>query len=234
MTIKQEFGRLLDPRIRAAAKSLYDEIRVLRNHRRGVRRVLKLQAERTLRIQFGCGPARKPGWLNTDMWAGPWARPDVCLDASRPLPFRSNSVAEIYSEHMFEHLEYPSGVTTFLRECFRVLASGATMTIGVPDLSDALQKYAQRTPPVSEGAADRRYILRHPLEELNYIFHQDGEHKFLYDEEFLTVLLQHFGFNPVSRRDFDPSHDTELRCEGTLYIVATKPAPAGAPIGSVA
>jgi hypothetical protein len=96
------------------------------------------------------------------------------------------------------------------------------MTVGVPDLDGIYQRYLRAfRPSVEDGS--KRYILGHPLEELNYCFHQGGEHKFLYNEEFLTALLMHFGFFPVKRRAFEPDIDTELRREGTLYLVATKP-----------
>jgi predicted SAM-dependent methyltransferase len=227
MTLKQAVSGILDIRIRSAAKGLYDQWRLLRNHRKGVRYVNSLCShDRPLRVQFGCGPQPRKGWLNTDMWPGPWSNPDICLDASRPFPFASKSVAEIYSEHMFEHLDYPTEVRLFLSECFRVLECGATMTVGVPDFDAIYERYRKGWRPAVDGSRER-YILGHPLEELNYCFHQGGEHKFLYNEEFLATLLSHFGFLPVKRRAFDADIDTELRRDGTLYLVATKPAPAG-------
>jgi hypothetical protein len=123
---------------------------------------------------------------------------------------------------MFEHFDYPVDVRLFLTESFRVLEFGATMTVGVPDLDGIYERYLGAFhPPVDDSS--KRYILGHPLEELDYFFHQGGEHKFLYNEEFLTALLMHFGFFPVKRRAFEPEVDSELRREGTLYLVATKP-----------
>ena len=223
MTLKQAVSGILDAKIRFAAKNLYNQWRLLRNHRKGVHYVNShCVSRKPLRVQFGCGPQPKKGWLNTDIWPGPWATPDICLDVTRPFPFASNSIAEIYSEHMFEHLDYPGDVRLFLSECFRVLESGATMTIGVPDLDSIYERYSKGSQPSLDGSSGR-YILGHPLEELNYCFHQEGEHKFLYNEEFLKALLTHFGFLPVKRRAFDPDIDTELRREGTLYLMATKP-----------
>lgn len=229
MTINQLLASCIDERIRKAAKTLYDEWRILRNHKKGERYVRQqLDASKPIRkpirIQFGCGPEPKEGWLNTDLWPGPWAKPDICLDVSRNLPFISGTVSEIYTEHMFEHLDYPSVVRHFLEECFRVLAPGGTMTIGVPDLGWIFERYHKSTPstpfPIYPNAP---CIIGHPLEELNFCFHQGGEHKFLYDEQFLCALLDHFGFADVRRRAFDSLLDTEHRREGTLYVVASKP-----------
>lgn len=225
MTIKQILASKIDQRFRKALKSLYDEWRILRNHKKGVRYVKQqLDPTRPIRVQFGCGPETKEGWLNTDLWPGPWATPDICLDVSRDLPFTSGTVSEIYSEHMFEHLEYPTTVKHFLEECFRVLAHRGTITIGVPDLDWIFQQYHGWTPSTPLSVyPNAPYIIRHPLEELNYCFHQGGEHKFLYHEEFLCALLKYFGFSDVHRRAFDPLLDTEHRREGTLYVVASKP-----------
>jgi len=120
---------------------------------------------------------------------------------------------------MLEHLDYPAGVSVFLSECFRVLEHGGTLTIGVPDLDSIYERYHKRALPDMNS---EKYILGHPLEELNYCFHQGGEHKFLYNEGFLTALLLHFGFSSVVRRSFDPDLDTPLRRDGTLYLVARK------------
>ena len=61
------------------------------------------------------------------------------------------------------------------------------------------------------------------MEAVNYLFHQGGEHEFIYDEETLGALLRHAGFVNVRRRGFDPSHDTRDREIGTLYMNAEKP-----------
>jgi Methyltransferase domain len=146
MNLKQLLVAKFDQRIRSALKNLYDEWRILRNHKKGVRYVKqRLDATRPLRVQFGCGPEPKQGWFNTDVWPGPWATPDTCLDVSRDLPFASESVAEIYSEHMFEHLEHPSAACLFLTECFRVLEHGGIMTIGVPDVDAIYARYRSLT-----------------------------------------------------------------------------------------
>jgi predicted SAM-dependent methyltransferase len=225
MTLKQLAVANFDPRIRKALKNLYDEWRILWNHRKGVRCVRQhLNATGPLRVQFGCGAQPKQGWLNTDMWPGPWATPDLCLDVSRELPFASDSVAEIYSEHMFEHLDYPSAACLFLTECLRVLEPGGAMTIGVPDVDAIYDRYQRLTSGApSSLQPDAHFVIGHPLEELNFCFHQGGEHKFLYNEQFLIRLLVHFGFCEPRRRVFDPKMDSEHRREGTLYVVATKP-----------
>jgi predicted SAM-dependent methyltransferase len=125
---------------------------------------------------------------------------------------------------MFEHLDYPNAVKRFLAECFRVLKPDGLMTIGVPDLDAIYRRYES----IANGSCSavewkEHYLLGHPVEELNYCFHQGGEHKFLYNEDFLVKLLINFGFRNVQRRPFDTSMDSEYRREGTLYVCANKP-----------
>lgn len=225
MNIKSSILVKFDPRIRSALKALYDEWRILRNHNNGVRYVKRhLTKTSSLRVQFGCGPNPKQGWLNVDMWPGPWATPDICLDVSRDLPFEDGSVDEIYSEHMFEHLDYPIAASHFLAECFRVLRPGGLMIVGVPDVDAIYDRYMDSTKstPAPVGDLNDHSVLGHPLELLNYCFHQHGEHKFLYNEDFLDKLIRHFGFTTPKRRPFDPEIDSEFRRYGTLYMVATK------------
>jgi predicted SAM-dependent methyltransferase len=214
----------LHPPLRASLKAVYDQLRILINHRRGCLQAAKLPKDRPWKVQFGCGPERKGGWINTDMWPGPWAKPDFCLDVSRPLPFPDETVDTIYSEHMLEHLDYPKTAYQFLKECLRVLKPDGLMHVGVPDLDLILADF-HRTKIESFhsiSSSDPRYVLNHPVEILNYFFHQGGDHKFLYNEAFLKELLGEVGFVAAARRAYDSSLDSPHREAETLYIVARK------------
>lgn len=85
--------------VRAALRTLVREWRIMRAHRRGVRKALAATLPCALHI--GCGPNRKPGWINIDLNQDA----DICLDLPEPLPFPDNSVKMVYSEHFFEHLD---------------------------------------------------------------------------------------------------------------------------------
>jgi predicted SAM-dependent methyltransferase len=56
------------------------------------------------------------------------------------LPFRSQSVQMVYSEHMIEHL-LPSDGEAVLREAYRVLVPGGVLRIATPDLEKYLCGY---------------------------------------------------------------------------------------------
>lgn len=110
------------------------EIRALFLHFVGRWRAKRYRNQQRLRLQFGCGDNAKPGWVNIDL--SPKA--DLQLDLRKSLPFADGSCECTYSEHFFEHLDYPDDALFFLRENFRVLAPGGLLTFGVPDAGSAL------------------------------------------------------------------------------------------------
>jgi hypothetical protein len=47
-----------------AGRNLQQEINIASVHRRGVRAAKRLCDQRELKLHFGCGPNKKPGWIN--------------------------------------------------------------------------------------------------------------------------------------------------------------------------
>jgi predicted SAM-dependent methyltransferase len=195
---------------------------IQRRHRRGCR--IAQQMIGPLKLNLGCGSNLKPGWVNADLFA---AGADLPLDLREPLPFPDASVTNIYSEHFFEHLEYPREVEPFLKECQRLLIPGGLFSVGVPDTKWPLLSYANDTPEYFVEAKNRRWgpeVCRETrLHQINYHFRQGSEHKYAYDFETLAHVLRKAGFTNIIRRGFDPSLDTESRSLGTLYVDASKP-----------
>jgi hypothetical protein len=52
---------------------------------------------------------------------------------------------------------------------------------------------------------------------------QNGEHRWIYDEETMRLLLESVGFVEIQRREFDPELDQELRRFGSMYMQCRKP-----------
>ena len=78
-----------------------------------------------LKINFGCGKEKLKGYVNVDNDKG--CNPDVLYDLNKfPYPFKTNSIEEIYSKFVVEHLENPQ---QFLRECYRILKPHKKITI---------------------------------------------------------------------------------------------------------
>jgi predicted SAM-dependent methyltransferase len=174
-------------------------------------------------LNVGCGQNYKHGWVNIDL-----ARTaDLVLDMREPIPLADGSVRMIYSEHFFEHLDYPQHAAHFLSESYRILEPGGVFSVGVPDTRWPLLDYA--------GVGDGQYLSAakeegwHPpwtethLDHINYHFRQDGEHRYAYDFDTLRLVLHKAGFDSITQREFDPILDTPSRRRGTLYVDATRP-----------
>lgn len=97
------------------------------------------------------------------------------------------------------------------------------MTIGIPDVDIIFERYrSSMSRGIMGNPIPQHSILGHPLEELNFSFHQAGEHKFLYSSDFIIKLLLHFGFSDPHRREFQSNMDSEHRRNETLYVMALK------------
>ena len=161
---KKAAKRLLPGPIWFAVRQVALEVQIARLHRRGVRRAARLRtADPLLRLNLGSGDLPKEGWINVDLFG---SVADLRLDLRRPLPFADHSTSYIYTEHFFEHLEYPnvtksmgwdlecdgpSEALQFLRECKRVLAPGGILDVVVPDTEGMIGEYVAGRLSVNES-----------------------------------------------------------------------------------
>lgn len=221
-------GRPLTECLRANVAAFRQERALGRAHRRGCSAALAYAGRTDLRLHLGCGHIHKSGWVNIDSYSIPPCTPDLTLDLRQPLPFADASCAEVYSEHFFEHIPYPEGATACLAESFRVLRPGGVLSVGVPDPVPILAAYLAGTHvPYYDYFLNHSSVRRHlrtPMEAVNWLFRQGGEHQFIYDYPSLEKMLQLAGFQDVARRDWDPNRDSETRRFETIYVDARKPA----------
>lgn len=86
-----------------------------------------------LKLDLGCGPGKKMGFIGVDSLQFPGV--DVVMDLRQPWPWPDNSVEEVHSSHFVEHLwntdERPERVH-FVNELWRVLKPGGKATIITP------------------------------------------------------------------------------------------------------
>jgi hypothetical protein len=80
-------------------RNTLDEIGIWKRHRGGCRRARALYSGRKgLKLNIGCGPNHKAGWVNIDLWG----HPHLILDMRQPIPLPDGCASLIYSEHFFE------------------------------------------------------------------------------------------------------------------------------------
>ena len=145
-------------------------------------------------LHLGCGTKYLPGFLNID--GNLFNKLDLWLDVRNGLPFASNSVASIYSTHMFEHF-YSDELDLLLRECVRVLRPGGGIRLIVPNLESAIKAYS-----LDRSAWFEDLFPRH-FDSLggrfsNFVF-CDGQHRTALDFTYMNEVLRKSGFREVDR-----------------------------------
>jgi predicted SAM-dependent methyltransferase len=145
----------------------------------------------------------------------------LALDVRRGLPFRSNQVRRIFSEHTIEHLDFREDVPALFKEFYRVLAPGGALRIIVPHGGRFLKAYGSGS---KESFAQLGWDLDAmpndiytPMHIVNHIFHQGGEHLFAWDFETMALMLGRAGFSEIKQREFRQSADPELAIDREIH-----------------
>jgi predicted SAM-dependent methyltransferase len=217
------FKKLLTPGEKAALRTLLTEFKISSNHRAGLRKIRRKALFAPARINLGCGPVVKEGFLNVDLFPGG----DLTLDLRRGLPFVSGSAELIFSEHFFEHIEYPEPIYSLFADIYRVLKPGGALRFSIPDAAWPLHDYRDGlSAPYFRACAENAWWHRDycttRMEHINFHFRQVGQHRFAYDEETARKVLGKAGFADVSRVGFETGLDSAHREVGSLFLLARK------------
>lgn len=155
------------------------------------------------KLNIGCGPTAKPGWLNIDI--DPRYDGAVLMDATKPLPLPDSSVDFVYSEHMIEHVPLPAAVG-MLKEIHRVLRPDGRIRIATPDMDNIIHLKAGNLSPAelsyirwsntTFGNEFERASPDNPCLAINRMFREWG-HQFVYDRATFGAVLSHAGFCDV-------------------------------------
>jgi len=174
----------------------------------------------SINLEIGSGSKKgENGWVTVDMIPGC----DIYWDLGKGLPFPNESIAKIYSSHVFEHFDFKDG-QKLLAECQRVLISGGTFSICVPNAKIFIQAYID-----GNSLDEKKYFGHKPaynnttgIDAINYIAYMEGHHKYMFDEENITAYLKLGDFVEVSLRDFDKNIDLLSRDFESIYAYAVK------------
>lgn len=103
-----------------------------------------------VKIDLGCGPNKKEGFVGVDQFAFPNVDHVVQI-AKEPLPFEDGSVEEVHASHFVEHLTAAERCY-LMNDLFRVMKPGAKMQMIVPHWGSnrAYGDPTHQWPPIGE------------------------------------------------------------------------------------
>jgi len=136
--------------------------------------------------------------------------------------FDDNTFDELYASHILEHFDYKDELQIVLKEWFRVLKPGGTISVSVPDLDQLCHILLQKDKlTVDEQFHIMRMIFGGHTDQYDY-------HLVGLNQSFLGAFLSQTGFVNIRRvGDFDYFNDTSrLRFKGvaiSLNMTAEKP-----------
>jgi predicted SAM-dependent methyltransferase len=192
--------------------------------RRRTRQRLATLPAKDLCINIGCGPNSLSGWINVDMARNRGI--DVVWDLRKGLPFPSESCTAVFGEHVIEHIT-KENAARLLKECHRVLQKGGVIRVSTPDAGRYLRAYANDDEFLRHPSFERP--IETPMDRINQMMREDGQHLWAYDAPALILLLKQAGFGEVVEQGFGSSRhprmkdvDTESRAFESLYVEAIK------------
>jgi len=204
----------------AATDSLRHELSQLRSAFLApqLEKLKPLQRDGATRLHIGCGKGLLDGWVNIDVHPAP-----LSMNVTWGLPFTDRSVKFIFVSHLLEHLFFPRDVLPFLSELRRVLAPGGTVRLVVPDVEQCIEAYRNND---TQFFASRRetwsWWPENPTRLEDFLAYSGAgaepaysfeAHKFGYDFETLSKVLEQSGFHGIVRSGFMASAHPELRVD---------------------
>lgn len=187
-----------------------------------------LPAGDELRVVFGGHWDKNPGWLLLNE-----SDQDIC----QPLDFPDNSVDVVFTEHVFEHVDF-CGAVIFLQEALRILKPGGVFRLVAPMLDSVLS--ADLSTPQGQSYVHNSLKPYFPkeqivLEELlglgglyagsydffiNSMFRLHG-HQFIWSSELVMKVMKRLGYQDVQKKavgeGVNPDYCIERRKRG-IYM----------------
>ncbi|MCL5730045.1 MAG: class I SAM-dependent methyltransferase [Candidatus Pacearchaeota archaeon] len=80
-----------------------------------------------MKLNLGCGNYKREGYVNCDV--SEEVKPDKIIDLEKKLPFKEDTITDVYSRHTLEHI---GNFIQLMEEIWRVCKNGARIEIIVP------------------------------------------------------------------------------------------------------
>ena len=183
-----------------------------------------VQAGAISRLNWGCGAAGEPGWINSDIKTGPGIQ--LPADIREGLPVPDHTFDYAVSVHALPEIPYPDLVPSLL-ELRRVLKPGGTLRLVLPDLDLGVDAYRRGDGDHFEIPDD---VARAPGAKLCVQLTWFGYSRSVFTWDFTRELLERAGFERIHRCRHGHTESphpgiTELdnrRCE-SLFAEASTP-----------
>ncbi|NQT77516.1 MAG: methyltransferase domain-containing protein, partial [Bacteroidetes bacterium] len=171
------------------------------------------------KLQIGCGNNAFDGWLNTDLT---YKKDEIAyLDAGKRFLLEDETFQFIYSEHIFEHLNFRQGLN-MLRECYRILEPGGHLRLAIPDMDFLMALHNEPENPIHKEYikwSTNRFIpdISNNFEEKEYLpafvinnFFRDWGHQIVYNYDSLELILKKAGFSNITKEEVGKSKIKEF------------------------
>ncbi len=147
-----------------------------------------------MKLHLGCGKTIMQGWINIDLYSGiADEKKDVVV-----LPgYRNETVNEIYTSHMVEHLS-PQGFTKALKRWYGLLEKGGILIIRCPDIRIHLKRWLEAT----DEERFKDIGLRNCI--LGFQTNPGMINRNLFTPSLLSMYLEHEGFTVLESRNVSP------------------------------
>lgn len=181
------------------------------------------------KLHLGCGSDIREGWINIDI-SVPERENTIQHDLSKGLPqfCYENPIRLIYSSHLFEHF-LPETANSLFRECYKSLSPGGVFRISLPNFKALVRAYLDNDREYLATPANLAFAPHgNLLEVVNYGLYQhvdlDRGHKWMYDEDLLSLYLKDAGFTDIKSVEFNSLYDPSdpARKKYSFYMEAKK------------
>lgn len=177
-----------------------------------------------IKLYLGCGPLPihpqhyqfiDDSWVISDKYTTGTNVKNI--DATDLSEFADNSISKIYHSHLWEHLSYKESEVA-LKEWFRVLKSGGTLTVNVPDMEWAareLVRLVDMQMPKSPVFDTQKKLMEVIYGNQDHVgeFHKTG-----FTKDVLEETLADMGFVNIKIEKVYEAHEM-----GILLAIAEKP-----------